>query len=149
MKRVFNSEAKFESFAAEFVDFALKNREKNQAFFVRLQGDLGAGKTFFSQATGKFLGVKDSMQSPTFVLQKFYKTSHDIFKTLVHIDAYRLEKPEEAKILNLEKIQKDEHTLVLIEWSERIEQFIPKTGAVMIIEHTSPTSRTIELKKYE
>jgi len=40
---------------------------------VALQGDLGAGKTTFAQAVGLELGVNESMQSPTFVIEKIYE----------------------------------------------------------------------------
>ncbi|HYC34432.1 MAG TPA: tRNA (adenosine(37)-N6)-threonylcarbamoyltransferase complex ATPase subunit type 1 TsaE [Candidatus Paceibacterota bacterium] len=148
MEKTLNRSSEMEEFAKDVLDFALEKKEKNEAFFIRLQGDLGAGKTTFCKAVGKHLGVTENMQSPTFVLQKIYKTKHNTFKTLIHIDAYRIEKIEEAHILALSEIEKDENALVLIEWPEKIEELIPKIGAVIDFEHIDNTTRKVTLKMY-
>lgn len=148
MEKTFNTTKETEDFAKDFIDFALQNKNPEEAFFVRIQGDLGAGKTTFCKAVGKCLGVKENMQSPTFVLEKFYKTNHETFKTLIHIDAYRIEEIEEARILALTEIEKDKSTLVLIEWPEKIEGIVPKIGANMNIEHVDNTTRKITLNMY-
>jgi tRNA threonylcarbamoyladenosine biosynthesis protein TsaE len=63
----------------------------DEALVVGLYGNLGAGKTSFTQAVARELGVIDIVNSPTFVIEKIYETKHPDFKRLVHIDAYRLE----------------------------------------------------------
>ncbi len=146
MERIFNTVLELENFAKELVEFALKNRDESKAFFVRLRGELGAGKTTLSKAVGKYLGVEENIQSPTFVLQKFYKTKHDIFSELVHIDAYRIDDIKEAKILNIEEIAKKSNTLVLIEWPEKIESSIPKVGVEVLLEHVGESQRKLTLK---
>jgi tRNA threonylcarbamoyladenosine biosynthesis protein TsaE len=59
---------------------------------VLLNGDLGAGKTTFTQFIGEALGVKRTINSPTFNIIKSYKGTH---LKLHHMDCYRLEDSEE------------------------------------------------------
>jgi tRNA threonylcarbamoyladenosine biosynthesis protein TsaE len=96
-----------------------------EAVVLDLKGDLGAGKTTLVQMIGEELGVGETIQSPTFVLMKSYKTKHPRFKNLVHIDAYRIEHIEEVKILGLENIFADPTNLVCIEWAEKIKEVVP------------------------
>jgi tRNA threonylcarbamoyladenosine biosynthesis protein TsaE len=87
-------------------------------FFV---GDLGSGKTTSAQALARELGIKSSVISPTFILEKRYTiTKHPDFKTLVHIDAYRFDDPAEAAVLRLGDTLQDPYSLVIIEWPERL-----------------------------
>ena len=89
------------------------------ATFVALSGELGAGKTTFVQTLAKELGVKEIVQSPTYVLMKRYDISYRQFRALIHIDLYRLEKPEELVALQLDTVLNDPHNLICIEWPER------------------------------
>lgn len=113
--------------------------DKKKAITVGLSGHLGAGKTAFVRELAKELGIKEEITSPTFVIMKIYKTSNEIFKKLVHIDAYRLERPDELKILGLDNIEKDKDSLVMIEWPENVSrktdefmEFESKQGSVKI-----------------
>lgn len=56
---------------------------------ITLSGDLGAGKTTFTKSLGKELGVKSTINSPTFTILKSYRMADGA--PLHHIDAYRLE----------------------------------------------------------
>jgi tRNA threonylcarbamoyladenosine biosynthesis protein TsaE len=97
-----------------------------RATFIALEGELGSGKTTFTQALARVLGVVESLQSPTYVLMKIYPTTHSVFATLVHIDTYRLESPEEFAALKSEKFLNSPRTLVLIEWPEKVGGVLPK-----------------------
>lgn len=97
----------------------------DKATVVALQGDLGAGKTAFSQAVGKIVGVTENMHSPTFVIMKVYEIDFKGFKNLIHIDAYRLEKDSELLHLGWEEIISEPENLVLIEWPENVPGTIP------------------------
>src|SRR3954467_7628344 len=77
---------------------------RDEALVVGLYGNLGAGKTSFTQAVARELGVKDVVNSPTFVIEKIYETAHPNFKRLIHIDAYRLEDARELQVLNFEEL---------------------------------------------
>lgn len=99
----------------------------DHAAVVRLSGDLGAGKTTLVQAIARELGVGEEVTSPTFVIMKQYTLpeSSQGIDMLVHIDAYRIEDPQEMHVLRFEEILKTPHTLVCIEWGERIESLLP------------------------
>ncbi len=101
-------------------------KSKQNACVVALSGDLGAGKTALSQAFGNLLGVKDNMQSPTFVIMKIYDLEEKNWQKLIHIDAYRLEREEELLHLGWEEIISNPENLVLIEWPERVSGIIPE-----------------------
>lgn len=124
MKTVSKSFEETKGFASEVLDI-LRKENRSGAEVLHLVGDLGAGKTTLTQMIGEILGVKEQIQSPTFVIMKSYKTKDPVFKTLVHIDAYRIEKPEETRILNLEKIFNDPENLVCVEWGEKLGSEMP------------------------
>ncbi len=99
------------------------NTETNEALLIGLSGHLGAGKTAFVKMVAKELGVKEEITSPTFVLMKIYEIAdvgHLQWKHLVHVDAYRLERPEELEALRFEDVIGDKNNLVLVEWPEQV-----------------------------
>lgn len=106
---------------------------KSSATIIALRGDLGAGKTTFTQSLARELGITDTVQSPTYVLMKSYPLSfknpypgiEGRFDTLVHIDAYRLEKPEEFLALKPEQFLGNPKCLVVVEWPERLSGVLP------------------------
>lgn len=85
-----------------------------------LVGDLGAGKTAFSKAYGKALGVDEPMTSPTFTLAREYVGRF----TLHHLDVYRLEQMAEVLDLDLPELL-DSGGVVLIEWGDMILPMLP------------------------
>lgn len=101
------------------------NKDKPTATVLALHGDLGAGKTTFTQILARTLGVTEVVTSPTFVIMKIYNTNDDRFKTLVHIDAYRLENVDELRVLGFDEILKQKDTIICIEWAERIIELLP------------------------
>jgi tRNA threonylcarbamoyladenosine biosynthesis protein TsaE len=97
------------------------SKAKAKVKVLFLEGDLGAGKTTFTKELAGVLGVlKEDVHSPTFILKKEYKTTHPRFKKLIHIDAYRFDDPQEAKVLRLEKDLEEEGSLVVIEWPSKL-----------------------------
>lgn len=85
-----------------------------------LVGDLGAGKTAFSKAYGKSLGIDEPMTSPTFTLAREYEGR----LTLHHLDVYRLEQMAEVLDLDLPELL-DSGGVVLIEWGDAILPMLP------------------------
>lgn len=86
---------------------------------ITLSGDLGAGKTTFTKSLGKGLGVKKTINSPTFTILKIYQGKMPIY----HIDAYRLEGITQD--LGFEEYFEDDG-LCIIEWPHFIQNQLPK-----------------------
>jgi tRNA threonylcarbamoyladenosine biosynthesis protein TsaE len=114
--------------------------KKKAASVVYLNGELGAGKTTFVQELAREYGIEGVVQSPTYVLMRSYdipgtgRTNFGMprrYERIVHIDAYRLEKPEEFAALRPEEFLNDPHTLVLVEWPERAEGLLPAPDIVL------------------
>ncbi len=120
-----------------------------RATIVALSGELGAGKTTFVQELAKELGVKETVQSPTYVLMKSYSIAYKNFTQLVHIDLYRLEKPEELAALQLENYLNDPHALVCIEWPERADSLLPNPNITLKFssDGAAEGERYIEIEK--
>src|SRR3989344_3954135 len=111
-----------------FVEQFLNSLSKGEsALVLGLSGDLGAGKTTFTQTLAQLLGVVEIVQSPTFVVMKRYDTKHHTFKTLIHIDAYRLHSGQELLSLGFENLKNDPETLIVIEWPEQVGDCIIPT----------------------
>ena len=100
--------------------------KKNQAVVLALKGNLGSGKTTFTQGFLKGLGVKKKITSPTFVIQKNYKLKAKSYKLAYHIDCYRIKKSQELLILGIKEIFDNPKNIVLIEWPEKIKKILPK-----------------------
>lgn len=115
--------------AADFV--RTLTPEKGGATIVALSGELGAGKTTFTQGLAAALGVEETVASPTFILEKRYLLNGTPWRQLIHIDAYRLNGEHELQALEWEGIIADPGNLILLEWPERISGAIPK-GAITL-----------------
>jgi tRNA threonylcarbamoyladenosine biosynthesis protein TsaE len=98
----------------------------NNALVVGLVGDLGAGKTAFTQAIAKHLGIKNKVNSPTFVIMKKYPLKNKNYNFLFHLDAYRLKNENELLHLGWEEIINDGKNLVFVEWPENVSKIMPK-----------------------
>jgi len=86
---------------------------------LALYGELGAGKTYFTQQLCKFLGVTENVSSPSYVLMNEYKGIYHIR----HLDLYRLEAEEELLELGLYDLYDD--AITIIEWPEIAESMLP------------------------
>jgi len=84
-----------------------------------LQGDLGAGKTHFTQGFARALGVTDPVTSPTFTLANRYEGD----LVVNHLDAYRVDHLAEADDLAIPELLEDGVTLV--EWGDNILPALP------------------------
>lgn len=87
---------------------------------VLLAGDVGTGKTTFTQGFGDALGVTEPITSPTFILMRRY----DGRLPLVHVDVYRLEHLQEVLDLGLAEML-DDGGVALIEWGDVVAPALP------------------------
>ncbi|MCK4891230.1 MAG: tRNA (adenosine(37)-N6)-threonylcarbamoyltransferase complex ATPase subunit type 1 TsaE [Candidatus Pacebacteria bacterium] len=104
------------------------NKTKNSNWLVCLYGDLGGGKTTFVQGLAEEFGIKETVNSPTFLIMKKYTSSKKINKkyTLYHFDCYRISDYKEILNLGWEEIISGENNLIVIEWPEKIEEILPE-----------------------
>ncbi len=110
---------------------------------IGLYGNLGVGKTTFTKMFVKALGGKDSVTSPTFILERNYTLENSIgITTIAHIDAYRFEQDNEASVLRVNDRLSDAGMLYVIEWPEKMGKYMP-THMKLFFEHTGGDSRTI------
>lgn len=105
---------------------------------LTLEGDLGAGKTTFTQALAKALGIKRTVSSPTFTIMKQYEGRIPFN----HLDVYRLEHSDED--LGWEEIF-DGDAISVVEWAQFIEEELPKERLEIRITRDDEMTRTITL----
>ncbi|TAK57916.1 tRNA (adenosine(37)-N6)-threonylcarbamoyltransferase complex ATPase subunit type 1 TsaE [Patescibacteria group bacterium] len=156
------------SFAKDFLEKLADRGKASSATVVGLYGNLGAGKTTFTQCLAKELGIMETITSPTFVIEKIYPLKHSPstvfpqgcsttspqsspqfklpFTQLIHIDAYRLEKGAELAVLGFEKLLNDPKNLILIEWPERVADIMPKDHFRLKFEFVDENTRIMELE---
>ncbi len=87
-----------------------------------MSGDLGAGKTLFTSGVLDYFEKKDEVSSPTFTIVNEYDLKDDL--KLFHFDVYRLESPDEFLAIGGDEFF--ENGVCLIEWGEKIEEYLPK-----------------------
>jgi tRNA threonylcarbamoyladenosine biosynthesis protein TsaE len=106
-------------------------------FVCFLKGELGTGKTLFTQALAKGLDIKGHVNSPTFVLMKIYEGT----PRLVHVDAYRLEGVDEP-IGIVDEI--DSNTVMIVEWPQYLNEDI-KADMNISIQYIDDQTREIRI----
>ncbi|PKR76532.1 tRNA (adenosine(37)-N6)-threonylcarbamoyltransferase complex ATPase subunit type 1 TsaE [Halalkalibacillus sediminis] len=106
---------------------------------LTLDGDLGAGKTTFTKGLAKGLGVKRTVNSPTYTIIKEYRGD----KKLFHMDVYRLEDSDED-------IGFDEYFygdgITVVEWSTFIKDFLPEERLEIRVEKVDEQSRVFHFE---
>lgn len=113
--------------------FELGNKLGSQAkpgMIICLNGDLGTGKTVFTQGFAAGLGITEPVNSPTFTIVQVYEEGR---LPLYHFDVYRIGDPEEMDEIGYEDYFYGEG-VSLIEWSELIEELIPREAMGVLIE---------------
>lgn len=111
---------------------------------MALSGELGSGKTTFVQGIAKGLGVKKQIVSPTFIIMREYAGEKLNF---YHVDLYRLEGDlgSELENLGLTDIWEDPKNVVVIEWAEKAEKYLPKSTKWIKFENLGEEQRKISI----
>lgn len=121
---------------------------KLQKRIFALVGDLGAGKTTFSQAFLRALGVSGRITSPTFLIIKSYNlksiTYNLQYNRVYHIDCYRLNDSNDLINLGLQEILDNKQNIILLEWADKIKDLLPKNEVIWLnFEHGSSEDERI------
>jgi tRNA threonylcarbamoyladenosine biosynthesis protein TsaE len=108
---------------------------------IAFYAPMGAGKTTFTTAVCKALGVQeDAISSPTFAIVNEYRGGKG--QPIYHFDFYRIERPEEALDIGLYDYL-DSGDLCLMEWPENIEGLLPEETLKVNIQVNADGSRTL------
>jgi tRNA threonylcarbamoyladenosine biosynthesis protein TsaE len=143
MKWISNSPSDTWEIAEEFFRTLENKKGEGSAFpaVIALHGNLGAGKTCFTQGLAQAAGVKEPVCSPTYTIISEYRGTVPFH----HIDLYRLGGPEEAFDLGLDEYL-EAGGITVIEWAERAAELLPPHTIHIRIERGDDEQvRTIEI----
>lgn len=127
IKVISESPKETQKIASFFMQTVLRQyNSKRNCLVISLEGPLGGGKTDFLKGVARFLKLKEKVFSPTFLIMKSFPCETRFFKTLWHLDCYRIKKPKEIKELDFSGIIKNPQNLIFIEWGNKIKKMLPK-----------------------
>lgn len=129
---------------------------------IALYGDLGSGKTTFTQGLAMGLGIKKKIISPTFIIMRSYNLPviarpfgselmveeryyEAIPKNFFHIDLYRIKNEKDIEELGITEILNDPGNIVVIEWPEKIKNFLPAIRTEIFFEYLDENKRKIQI----
>ena len=108
---------------------------------ICLEGDLGAGKTTFTQGLAAALGVPGRVTSPTFCIVQEHQSPDVLF---VHMDLYRLHGEEDVEAIGWEDYL-SRGAIIAVEWPERAGSLIPLSAFYVCIHHMGEEKRRIAI----
>jgi tRNA threonylcarbamoyladenosine biosynthesis protein TsaE len=108
--------------------------------YIELVGDVGAGKTTFTKGLALGMGITDTIQSPTFTINRVYDTASGL--RLQHYDFYRL---NDAGIMadELAETSSDPKNIIVIEWGDIVSGVRPQD--YLQLQFSSPSENTREV----
>lgn len=112
---------------------------------IYLQGDLGAGKSFFSRAFIQFFLPQQKVKSPTYTIVESYQTR---VNTVHHFDLYRLSDPEELEYLAIRDLLTPPF-VALIEWAEKGIGVLPNADILIKLQHADEIDTLLETASFE
>ena len=111
---------------------------------VCLEGDLGAGKTTFTQGLAAALGVPGRVTSPTFCIVQEHQSPDVLF---VHMDLYRLHGEEDVEAIGWEDYL-SRGAIIAVEWPKRAGSLIPISAHYVTFRHMGEEKRKIAIDKW-
>jgi tRNA threonylcarbamoyladenosine biosynthesis protein TsaE len=136
--RISRSETDTILIAGEFAKLLKKG------MIIILNGDLGAGKTFFTKHVLQKFGITYT-NSPTFAIVNQYYGD----ETVYHFDFYRINKESELHDIGIEDYFKDEQSIIFIEWGNLFQQVLPKNRVEINISFINENEREFSFAEYE
>ena len=110
---------------------------------IRIDGDMGTGKTTLISSLCKSLGVKETISSPTFSLVNTYHIGNE---KIYHFDFYRLKNENEAIDFGIEEYL-ESGNICFMEWAEKISSHLPLEYDHYILNIVDEKYRKIESKR--
>jgi len=110
---------------------------------VVLVGEMGAGKTTFTQSVLRAMGIEDLEGSPTYSLINEYESPY--FGKVYHMDLYRLNSLEEALDIGIEELLY-QNVICFIEWPEKVFELLPDNTIWVYLRANEDLSRIITIK---
>lgn len=110
-----------------------------EPLIIKLDGEMGAGKTHFTKGLAVGLGIDEDITSPTFSILNIYNGGR---MTLYHIDAYRIKTIEEALDAGLAEVFAEEG-IVVLEWGDILETFFENRVINIKIDDLGDSSREL------
>jgi tRNA threonylcarbamoyladenosine biosynthesis protein TsaE len=110
---------------------------------VCLYGDLGSGKTTFTQGLAVGLGIRNRIISPTFVIVRSYDLG---VMNFYHIDLYRAESEKDIEGLGIREIINNKQSIVVIEWAEKLGNYLPEKRIDVEFSYEKDDSRRITFR---
>lgn len=136
--------------AGKFAAEIMEGGEGKGARVVCLWGNLGSGKTTFVQGVAAAAGVKETVNSPTFLIMKKYPLSGKYRgREFYHFDCYRLRGAEEVADLGWAEILSGADNLVFVEWPEKIREILPEKRMDVVFDDLGAEVRRITFKELE
>lgn len=121
---------------------ANRPERSRRATIIALSGDLGSGKTAFTQGFAKALKIKNAITSPTFIIFRRHKISEPRnssfiihHSNLYHFDLYRIKNLKELSTLKFKEIINNPENIVLIEWPKKVKKLLPKNTLFINFRH--------------
>ena len=102
------------------VNFILENKKYS---IIRIDGEIGSGKTTLIKSLCKSLGVRENVSSPTFSLVNEYLINKK--DKVFHFDFYRIKNSHEALDIGLEDYLESNH-LCILEWGQIVSEYLPE-----------------------
>ncbi len=126
----------------ETLELAMKTwKDIQDGAVVCLYGDLGSGKTTFMKGLAQSADIQGfRVKSPTYTYIREYKRKEN---SIFHIDLYRLEEIDELLWREIEELMENPKNIIVIEWAERMEQYLPIKRINIRLEYKGPDSRQI------
>lgn len=115
----------------------------NKGDRVVLNGDLGAGKTFFIKAALLSIGIKN-VNSPSFAIVNEYQNNFHIY----HFDFYRLKSSSELFDIGWQDYLNDDESILFIEWGKRLPSVLPSERIEINIAILNGTEREFRFEKF-
>ena len=133
---IFSTEQDLATFAENL------GKQLNAPAILELVGDVGAGKTTFTKALAKGLGIKEPVTSPSFTISNRYSTDS---LTLIHYDFYRLSDP--GLMLNdLAESIADKNAIVVLEWADSVADLLPENHIKITFTILEDGSRKLDIE---